>query len=281
MRIETVEGRQQYFLRQSWLGTASMCLERGRREAFEGLTSPDSDATILGTGCHSGIEHTLSELVERGRRIKAAELIEKAMDAYRTLAADPAVRWIQGTQEDGEAFLRNMMAAWHREIYPQMSDQLLLEQHFVVPFFEAPDYDVFLEGTIDCVDLALPGLYDWKHVASPLKQWEKQRWAVQPTVYAHAAASVGILTYPILFRFVAALKRKSQQIIDVVEVQRTAHHALWLAAQADDLIALQRSGLQSWPRVDSHALCSERWCPAFNNGCKGNFLSDEQFRWRP
>jgi hypothetical protein len=277
---QNADGRTVYTFRQSWVSTALMCLERGRREAFEGVRSSDTDATIIGTAGHVGVEHALTKLAERGQRVASHELVEYAVAAYLGLAADPTVRWVQGDKQDGVDFLRSMMAAWHREIYPQMSDQLLLEQHFVVPFYETPDYDVVLEGTIDCVDLAHQIIWDWKHVGSPYKQWEKQRWAVQPTAYAHAAAQVGILTYPITFKFTCALKRKTQEVIEVVEVQRTAHHALFLAAQLDDLIALHGAGLASWPRVDQHALCSERWCPSWST-CKGAHVPMNEFLWKP
>jgi hypothetical protein len=281
VKVETLpDGRQKYTFRQSWISTALMCLERGRREAFEDVRSPDSDATILGQACHTAIEYCLGELVERGRRIASAELVEKAIEAYRSLAADPEVRWVQGTEQDGVEFARNMMQAWYREILPQLSDQLLLEQHFVVPFFETPEYDVVLEGTMDCLDVGLPSIWDWKHVGSTYKQWEKQRNAIQPTAYAHAAATVGVLTYPIAFKFTCALKKKTMEVIDVVEVQRTAHHALWLAAQLDDLIALHGAGLASWPRVDSHVLCSERWCPSWDT-CKGAYVPMNEFLWKP
>ncbi len=281
MKITTApDGRVTYSFRQSWIGTALTCLERARREAFEDLTSSDTDATIIGMAGHTAIEHALTHLRDIGDRVSAAFLTDLALDAYHELAASPDVRWIQGDYADGVAYLKMMMPAWHREVFPQITDQVLLEQHFDVPFYETDDYDVRLTGTIDCLDLGTQTIWDWKHTGREMKQWEKQRYSVQATVYAHAAAQVGILTYPVSFNFTNARKFKTEERCDVIRTQRTGHHALFLAAQLDDLIALHRAGLKSWPRVDQHSLCSEKWCPAFAT-CKGAFLTDEEFRWSP
>jgi len=280
MRIAEVNGRQTYWIRQSWLSTAMRCLELGRREAFEGLESSDTDATILGTAGHVAVEHALVSLRDEGRYIDWTELVATALAEYERLAADPSVRWVQGDYADGVIFLKNMMRAWHREVYPQLSRRLLLEQPFDVPFFETEEVDVRLEGTIDCLDLHHGLIWDWKHKGREMQQWEEQRASVQATVYAHAAAQVGILTYPIRFNFTNALKRKRAEVIDIIPLQRTGHHALFLAAQVQDLIALHQSGLSTWPRVDQHVLCSQKFCPAWAD-CKGAYLTDETHRWRP
>jgi hypothetical protein len=255
-------------------------LELARRTFFEGLTSSDTDATIIGTAGHAGVEFALTILRDEGRRVSVTELTDVALAEYAVLAASPDVRWVQGEYADGVAFLKNMMPAWHREVFPKITDQVLLEQHFDVPFYETDDYDVRLTGTIDCLDLGTSTIWDWKHTGRDMKQWEKQRYSVQATVYSHAAVQAGILTYPVSFTFTNARKFKTQEVIDIIPIQRTGHHALFLSAQVDDLIALHRSGVTPWPRVDQHALCSEKWCPAWDT-CKGAFLTDQQFRWKP
>ena len=51
-------------------------------------------------------------------------------------------------------------------------------------------------------------------------------------------------------------------------VLMSAEHYDWLRTKCTDIARLIEVGMESWPKNDNHALCSEKWCPAWAN-CKG------------
>ena len=81
----------------------------------------------------------------------------------------------------------------------------LVEVDFAVPLFESRDRTVGIKGTID---YAAPDgtLYDWKTTSKKYDQRDKQKAAIQPTVYATAAMHGALPSeyryeYPIRFHY--------------------------------------------------------------------------------
>lgn len=276
MRFEDGDDGRTYWFRQSFIGEFLMCGHRAMTK-LDGLVDPPSDATILGTALHSAIE------VELGARLAMplVALKRSAMAEFVELAQDPAVRWVKDDYMTCIGFLENMVEAWHRSDVRQTlllaagRDELHPETPFDVPLvttqINGTPIHIRLEGRWDLCHAGV-GLWDWKTAASPYKAWEKQRWAVQPTVYSHAAVELGLLTYPTTFRFFVFPKRVKGCNPEVVSVTRDRGHSAWLATMLEPLVAAHMLGLTEWPRNDQHALCSDRWCPAWEK-CKGALIS--------
>lgn len=81
MRID--EEAKRIYVRQSWLGDMTICAERGRL----GITRPEfrssSDATIIGTAMHTGIEAVLNSNGE----MSYEDMMTIAKDDYAHLAS--------------------------------------------------------------------------------------------------------------------------------------------------------------------------------------------------
>jgi hypothetical protein len=148
----------------------------------------------------------------------------------------------------------------------------MTEKRFILPFYEDQDRVIELSGAIDYVDL-IPR--DWKTSGSGMgyEKWELQRWNIQATVYTWAAMMLGLVDpvphstgeHQFPFEFVVmggkAVKR--------VTITRTEADWSWLQDKVIRLAKLIESGLDPWPVNDNHALCSPKWCPAWDD-CKGS-----------
>jgi hypothetical protein len=151
------------------------------------------------------------------------------------------------------------------------SDDSLTEHTFTVPIATRDHVELYLTGTIDGVR-PMQYLVDWKTAARPYKRWERQRWAIQPTVYYAAARWQGLIGEHGLFKYV--IFEKSLKVLEpqVIEVTRGPGHVDWLTETlwtCYDLWVAHPDG--PWPLNDQHALCSEKWCP-FWTTCKGRFV---------
>jgi hypothetical protein len=115
------------------------------------------------------------------------------------------------------------------------------------------------------------------------KKWEKQRWAVQPTVYLWAAAHSGII-FPDekdVFNFnFKVLERKMRDVtIQTVPVTRTMSNFVWLERLCQNIAIQMEVGIdREWALNDHSALCGPKWC-SFWSQCKGQYV-DADKEWQ-
>ena len=254
---------------QSWLNDYYLCPERTRRTLLDPAANVGSDATILGTGMHAYVEHRL-----------LGEDIEVSMAAgFNALDHEFSLphKIVQMNEDQVYTFLPTMCASFEADHLPNIPRGGLTEHKFSIALGEWEGWTIILEGTIDYVT---PGgvLFDWKTAGQGYKQWEKERWAIQPTAYCAAAVTLGLATFPVEWKYAIVLKSPlSRPKTQLVEFQRTKAHTLWLREQIWSILQAtigNRDALAldaPWVKNDQHALCSEKWCP-FWSTCKGKYL---------
>jgi hypothetical protein len=120
-------------------------------------------------------------------------------------------------------------------------------------------------------------IWDWKTSGQEYKLWEKQRWAVQPTVYTWAAAQNGLLLpdgfgdYTFEYKVLKRSAKPSKFM--TYRVTRTIRSWAWLERVVQNVATLfVTMGIEDeWPLNDHSALCSPKWCP-FWDQCKGQYV---------
>jgi hypothetical protein len=217
------------------------------------------------------------------------------MDAVGRFREDPNTHFSETTFKDdmhAVTTLEFLCSRWFASqirydwLYGVEPPVLKLEQEFDVPLFDVPLSDgtevpVWLTGTADVIEVGA-GVHDWKFADQEYIQWEKQRWAIQPTVYTYAAVSNGWVkpdrngrvpfTYHIYPR---DPKVKPYSI----PVWRDESHWNWLCEQIEPLVRAVMDDRDpeyqmAWQKNDQSWKCSEKWCPWFNE-CKGKVISDD------
>ncbi len=257
------DGRTLIIPSQSWLNTAFNCMEQARLEMIGQLPRVETDATAIGTSMHTGIEAVL-----RGESsTDDAEQIVR--DKMRELSELPQFQWVQiKTLETAQETAARVYRSWVDEILPQLPDTIAVEHLFDVCLHEDDEIVVRMRGAMDFLgegEDGKPCVWDWKTANRPYEPWEKERWAIQPTVYCHALSQeYGDDTY----EFTYAVCLKSRGGTQIVTVQRDARHTDWLRKQVVSFVQLIKADLPVWPLRDQHALCSPKWCPVYSD-CKG------------
>jgi len=268
MRIDRPE--QKIYVRQSWLNDMAICPERARY----GQTRPEfrigSDATIMGTSRHSGIESVL---------LGGVSSYEQMLEVVRAEYADLATRPHKVTNINPELipeYLESMSSSFYEGILPHVKVGGMVEKKFMVPLRSSVNgFGIWLEGTMDYVD---PDgiIWDWKTASRSYNIKEKQKSSIQASVYAEACVySEWSPSYPVDFRYgvmVRTQKPKSQ----IVSIVRTEAHALWLRQFIKGAVttALNTGYENNWFMNDSSNLCSSNWC-SYWSICKGAFLRNE------
>lgn len=275
-------------LRQSEINDWLLCPERFRRRMQEEYAAEllgmvpinmESDAALVGTAVHHAIETELDDMPHR-----VTELVEVASNYYTVMADkfenDPATQFTThtfGTVDKALASVEHLINMWHQssirfELLYETDERLLTEWEFDVPFCEVDSLPVYLTGT---ADLVIPNskIIDWKTAGQKYQRWEKQRWAVQPTVYTFAAHSAGYFDdmdrIPFDFWVLQRGGKQAQQ----VDCWRSVGHWEWLAEQITPMVAaiVEAANIMwqnPWQKNDQSALCSAKWCP-FWSTCKG------------
>jgi hypothetical protein len=274
-----IEGNDIY-IRQSWLGDALICMERGRLTITQPNWRVGSDSTVLGTACHSGIEH----YIDNGGDVSLNDMREAMVQSIRT--NEETFKWTAMKDEDdmiryGDA----MLGAWWRDIRPDVALGGLVEHNFTVAvtkfIVDNTEYALHYTGTMDYI--APDGtIWDWKTANRKYFQGEKQRQSIQASVYSTAAVSLGLVpAFPVSFKF-GVMLRKDKSEGQIVEVRRTEAHSSWLETQTKNIVssALRLGQDNPWLQVDQHNLCSEQWCPWWSI-CKGAHLGEHENRWNP
>lgn len=253
----------------------------------------ETDAATVGTVLHAVIEHDLSADGPFRNMTDALEwgythmggLIQSYVDSgteYRTesFGANP-----QGALKKLSVLVEKWFTCDERSYWISLiahhPDQVLIENHFEVPFIsnrEGLYGEIRLAGTPDIVDCVNNRVVDWKTTGRDYQRWEKQRWAVQPTVYTYAAAELGWIdpsgdgTYRFDYR-VFNHKNNSPQA-QHVETFRGPGQWGWLVQMVSNMVDMIESSLKVWPLRDDHALCGPRWCPIWAE-CKGMYVNEE------
>lgn len=275
------DGRRLHRVRQSSLGETDICLERSRFEMTGTMPKVENDASNIGTACHAGFELCLEGILQDGSPYPLTVAIEAAMMELHELVQDPHWRWIKFDGiNDAEWFVKTIVSMWYTRTLPDLKPLALEHTFGPLTLYEDEDRVVQVKGTIDYLDAAL-GLVDWKTGSRKHEQWEKDRWAIQPTVYTWAAVQDGLVVpnsvglVPFHYR---VFYRKSKYVVEYQPYTVWRHAGDWAFLQEKALTiaklteaAYPNSGpavLDRWPMNDNHALCSEAWCPAWNL-CKG------------
>lgn len=258
------------WFRQSWLDTAFRCPERGRlaviKPEWDGLTS---DSALIGTSVHHAIEQHLNG------DIAEADMPSCAEDFLHTYDED--VKWTKyESKRDLAAQAKVCAKGWIRDIKPNLPDltNAKTEVEFQIPLWSQHGTTVGIQGTIDLV--ADNQLWDWKTSAREYKVREKQKHAIQPTIYALAAIKSDLVSatdFPINFTY-GVMLRGSTPKGQILTVTRTQGHADWAVKRMMQFVDLHHHyGLDNpWPANDDHFLCSTTWCPWYSI-CRGAHLS--------
>ena len=253
----------------------------------------ETDAATVGTTFHAVVEHELT-----GNRFqRSADAVRWAKSymgdlvfgyvtdgtEYRTesFGEDPtkALLKLAGMVEDW--FVSEERKYWTAIVkdHPECVD---IEWTFDVPFISGRDglyQNIRLAGTADILDTYNHRLLDWKTSSRDYQRWEKQRWAVQPTVYTFAAASLDLLDrHEHGYQFDYRVWNHKSSLIEpqAVTVWRDQGQWSWLVQQVNHMVDMIESDLERWPLRDDHALCSPKWCPNWS-GCKGMYVQHPEW----
>jgi hypothetical protein len=174
------------YVRQSWLNDMAICPERARLGIVRPEFRTGSDATIIGTAIHAGIESVLD-----GRSPDIAGMLEVVNNEYETLEQTNYKKTNIDEAKIPE-YLEAMSLAFYDDILPKVELGGKVEHYFKVPLgITVQDYAVWLEGTMDYITPS--GLiWDWKTSSRAYYIKDKQKSAIQPTVYGYAAQYEGL-----------------------------------------------------------------------------------------
>jgi hypothetical protein len=273
------------YIRQSWVDTAFRCAERGRFAIVKPDWDFGGDAAHLGTGAHAAIETHLQQLiVGETLSFDPRAIIRQAIDEK---IAEEGVRWDKySTVEQLVDNAERCYEGWVRGILPVLEENDLIqgahtEVKFCVHLLTLGDgRRVFLEGTSDFVPNH-NSMWDWKTGGQPYRDREKQKYAVQGTVYTLAAVLGGMpndieYRYPMDFTYGVMVRGVRKSNPQLLTVQRTQAHADFMIERVKSYLdlALNFTLERSWPRDDDHFLCSAKWCPWWVL-CKGAHSIDD------
>ena len=247
---------------QSWLNTAMTCPEQARLEMHGELPRKESDATAIGTSLHTGIETVL-----RGGTLDDGEAA--AIECFDGLTALDEFVWIQiKTRDTAIKTLQRVFWTWASEVYPQLPGPRAIEMPFDVALCVVGGVPVHLKGAIDYVD-ELGDIWDWKSAAS-FRNWSE--WEIpkklQPTAYTYGLMMTDNNSVDDEYTFHYAVMSKAKQEHIVFTTTRSLSDWSWLQHQTRNLAELITAGLSAWPTNDQSALCSPKWCGAWDQ-CKG------------
>lgn len=269
---------QRVYVRQSWLGDMMICMERGRLADIKPEFKTGSDATIMGTSVHYGIEQVLSGNATTG------DIADVSVYKLGQLMSEGGWKHVNIKPDDMIPLTAVMSDAWVKDLLPYVVEGGRIEQNFAVPTGRSVQidvdkvYELWFSGTIDYVD-PMGTLWDWKTAARKYSQSEKQKQSIQASVYAFAAVALGYTDWDVQFNFgVMTRSHKSQgQLVPVI---RTKAHGDWVVEQATNMVtsALRIGHGTPWPQNDQHYLCNKDWCPWWSV-CKGARVSDVEQNW--
>jgi len=247
-----------------------MCPERARQDLLGISESTESTNTAIGTAVHYGIEQCLIDKMETGTPLSKSDTISASLEEWVRKESE-IVRWNHKTEEC-EKIIELNTAAWWDEVMPDI-DPIAVEQKFELPLVVDHEPEIWLQGTIDCVQSFPRPIVDWKNPGrKPSDDWEKKRWSVQAAAYTWAvsAMSDNNVTAPLDFEFVHLVKGKVHRTL--VNVTPAEHASLVaLARSAGTLIA---ANLPVWPLNMVGWHCAPKWCGAWKT-CRGKIAGTD------
>ena len=261
-------------LRQSWLGSLAMCPERARQDMLGISQSTESTSTMIGSAVHHGIEMCLQSYIDTGEHTTRDGMIAASLGYWQNNAHE-IMRWNHKNEEECVEIIELNSAVWWDEVRLGI-DPKAVEYKFDIPLVVDHKPEIWLRGSIDCVQHHPAPIVDWKNPGrKPADDWEKKRWSVQAAAYTFAVASMadGGINEPMEFEFVHLVKGK-------------VHKNLVECGPADwaSLVALARSAgtlitadLPVWPLQMSGWHCSPKWCGAWST-CRGRFAGPDPFK---
>ena len=257
-------------LRQSWLGQLAMCPERARQDMLGISESTESTSTAIGTAVHYGIEQCLIEQMETGDPLPKSETICASLEEW-VRKEQEIVRWNHKVDECVKIIEVNT-AAWWDEVRQDIKP-IAVEHKFELPLVVDHKPEIWLQGTIDCVQEFPRPIVDWKNPGrKPSDDWEKKRWSVQAAAYTWAVSAMADnnLTEPLDFEFVYLVKGK------VYRTTVNAGPAEWasLVALARSAGTLISANLPVWPLNMAGWHCAPKWCGAWST-CRGRFAGPD------
>lgn len=269
MKINETEKR--IYVRQSWLGDMAICPERARLGHVRPDLRTGSDATIIGTALHAGIESVLDN-----RSKEFGDMLEVVANEYETLETTNYKK-TNIDEEKIPAYLESMSLAFYNNILPNVELGGSVEHYFQAPLgIEINGYGIWLEGTMDYITPS-GVIWDWKTSSRTYNIKDKQKSAVQPTVYADAAVQLGLCPdYPVQFRYGIMVRTETPKH-QIATVERTEQHGLWLRHLVRGAVtsALKTGYDDNWFMNDSSTLCSQAWC-SYWEICKGAWCGDRE-----
>jgi len=287
MKIDAINRR--IYVRQSWLNDVLNCPERARLAMNNPHMRMPSDATIIGTAMHRAIETfivTTDEaqqntvraeyLAQRTGTKELEEMVKVAVAEYQRLASEP--HKTTGIDETVIlAYLESMCTSWHTTIMPLVELGGSTELRFVLPLkVNINGFDIYIEGTIDYVSPS-GVIWDWKTSGRSYSGAEKQKNAVQASMYAAAATIMNLVPDPnhIEFKYGVMLRQEKPKA-QLVSLHRNQEHVQWIRNQ---IISACHMGMSlgtetGWLLNDQSNLCSAKWCD-FWSVCKGATVSEQ------
>ena len=273
MKIDNLTKR--VYVRQSWLGDMLMCPERARLATVHPHMRKNSDATIIGTALHYGIETILNSDTD----ISLEKLVATSVEEYQRLALEPYTE--TGIDKDKIIpYIQSMSEAWYTKIMPEIEFGGKTEHRFVLPIgVIIGGYDVHIEGTMDYISPS-GVIWDWKTAGRAYSAEEKQRNAVQASMYAMAGLIEKLCPNENFVQFnYGIMIRQEKPKAQIVSIHRNQEHIVWLRNQ---IITTLQMGVtlgteNKWILNDQGFLCSPKWCN-FWSMCKGATVSDASMR---
>jgi hypothetical protein len=269
--VKINETEKRIYVRQSWLGDMAICPERARLGHVRPDLRTGSDATIIGTALHAGIESVLDN-----RSKEFGDMLEVVANEYETLETTNYKK-TNIDEEKIPAYLESMSLAFYNNILPNVELGGSVEHYFQAPLgIEINGYGIWLEGTMDYITPS-GVIWDWKTSSRTYNIKDKQKSAVQPTVYADAAVQLGLCPdYPVQFRYGIMVRTETPKH-QIATVERTEQHGLWLRHLVRGAVtsALKTGYDDNWFMNDSSTLCSQAWC-SYWEICKGAWCGDRE-----
>jgi hypothetical protein len=261
--------KRRIYVRQSWLGDALLCPERARLGMLHPERRSATDATIMGTAVHSGIEASLSVSSP-----DFTEVVAHAVGEWRRLSEQPYRNSSGIAPDDAPKLIESMLLAFTEQIRPQVELGGTTEYRFQAPIGVNHDgWEIWVEGTMDYVSPS-GKIWDWKTAKRAYNRNDKQEHSVQASVYAHAAGMLGLVpdTNRVEFGFGVMIRQETPKA-QVVDIVRTLEHSNWLRSQIQSTVITAHTigSATPWLKNDQNNLCSAKWCDHWDS-CKGMFI---------
>jgi hypothetical protein len=267
------DGRYLHKFRQSFVGTFMNCPDSARHDMIGSFQRRNTDSTAVGTAVHAVIEEAVGDLMEHGVVLGVPELVELWHDKHWPEQIEHGdIQWVKRKPEAAARYGQRCIESFGTYVLPEL-DPLGTEVNFSdLEVWSDDRRTIVIGGTVDAI--VRDALVDWKTAAQEYKRWEYDRWAIQPTFYHYALRHAPEMDQYRrqmenlgTWRYVVFPDDPSPQP-QVVELERHPEHDAWLVQQLLSIAPLLEADLDVWPKRDQHALCSPKWCSAWDT-CKG------------